>query len=187
MHRKRIYDKKPSCFFCQKDYLKLARQYEQVHTQMRTKLNWLWNSPWNPKKENNNLLSCGKWGNFNHNMQVLENKEGKLKVHRRPTGTVTPPPPALFAMHELQWFFLEHKLRRHAISCMHDEKGKSPQLDKCSMTWRFCWLWGSQGNSIRQATGREHTSNYGTGRYSRTDEDRPYHFVCTRPNGRESR
>ena len=186
MHRKRIYDKKPSCFFCQKDYLKLARQYEQVHTQMRTKLNWLWNSPWNPKKENNNLLSCGKWGNFNHNMQVLENKEGKLKVHRRPTGTVNPPP-ALFAMHELQWFFLEHKLRRHAISCMHDEKGKSPQLDKCSMTWRFCWLWASQGNSIRQATGREHSSNYGTGRYSRTDEDRPYHFVCTQPNGRESR
>ena len=95
MHRKRIYDKKPSCFFCQKDYLKLARQYEQVHTQMRTKLNWLWNSPWNPKRENNNLLSCGKWGNFNHNMQVLENKEGKLKVHRRPTGTVTPPPPSI--------------------------------------------------------------------------------------------
>ena len=187
MHRKRIYDKKPSCFFCQKDYLKLARQYEQVHTQMRTKLNWLWNSPWNPKKENNNLLSCGKWGNFNHNMQVLENKEGELKVHKRPTGTVTPPPQHYLPCTSCNGFFWNTSFADMQYRVCTMKKGKSPELDKSSMAWRFCWLCASQGNSMQQATGREHSSNYGTGRYNRTGEYRPYRFVRTQPNGRESR
>ena len=80
--------------------------------------------PLKSKERKQRFAKLWKMGNFNHNMQVLENKEGELKVDRRRTGTVNPP--ALFAMHELQCFFLEHELCRHAILCMHDEKGKKP-------------------------------------------------------------
>ena len=56
------------------------------------------------KERKQQFAKLWKMGNFNHNMQVFENKESELKVDWRPTGTVNPP--ALFAMHELQCFFL---------------------------------------------------------------------------------
>ena len=103
--------------------MKLARHYEQVHSdegEVKLALKFALKS----KERKQQFAKLWKMGNFNHNMQVLENKERELKVHRRPTGTVNPP--ALFAMHELQCFFLEHELCRHAILCMHNEKGKKP-------------------------------------------------------------
>ena len=124
MHRKKeLMRKNPSCFFCEKYYLKLARHYEQVHSD-EDEVKLALKFPLKSKERKQRFAKLWKMGNFNHNMQVLENKEGELKVDRRRTGTVNPP--ALFAMHELQCFFLEHELCRHAILCMHDEKGKKP-------------------------------------------------------------
>ena len=139
MHRKKeLMRKNPSCFFCEKYYLKLARHYEQVHSD-EDEVKLALKVPLKSKERKQRFAKLWKMGNFNHNMQVFENKEGELMVDRRPTGTVNPP--ALFAMHELQCLFLEHELCRHAILCMDDEKGKKPSSRQMQhMLCRFCWL-----------------------------------------------
>ena len=130
--------KNPSCFFYEKYYLKLARHYEQVHSD-EDEVKLALKFPLKSKERKQRFAKLWKMGNFNYNMQVLENKEGKLMVDRRPTGTVNPP--ALFAMHELQCFFLEHELCRQQYCVCTMKKGKKPSTRQMQhMLCRFCWL-----------------------------------------------
>ena len=121
----RVYDKRHSCFFCNKEYAKIARHLRQVHSneeEVKTALSL----PVNDKKRKNLFEKLGRMGNFNHNMRVLENKEGELKVVRRPTSETTSDPQNYLPCKYCHGFFMSNELCRHASKCPfidEEEKG----------------------------------------------------------------
>lgn len=77
----RIYDKKQSCFYCQKMVSKVARPYQVVYandTEVANALKFRKKS-YGRKKELERLRLLG---NYQHNLQVLETKCGQLIVMR---------------------------------------------------------------------------------------------------------
>ncbi|XP_028412502.1 uncharacterized protein LOC114535339 [Dendronephthya gigantea] len=81
----RVYDKTHSCFFCEKEYAKIARHLQQVHGEEKEVKDAL-QHPANHEKRKKQFEKLCRMGNFNHNMRVLELKKGELKVVRRPTA-----------------------------------------------------------------------------------------------------
>lgn len=70
----RVYDKKHSCFFCQKEYSKIARHLQQVlgNEEVKTALNY---DPNDPKRVEQFEKLC-RMDNYNHNMKILDLGEG---------------------------------------------------------------------------------------------------------------
>ena len=79
----RIYDKRHSCFYCDKLFAKIARHYEQCHggeAEVAEAFTYPRGSPDRRKA----LEKLRLRGNFHHNLHALECKSGQLIVMRRP-------------------------------------------------------------------------------------------------------
>ena len=113
---KRVYDKSNSCFYCNKEFLKVARHLQQVHfdeAEVKKALAYKANDS-NRKKQFEKLC---RMGNFNHNMTVLELKKGELKVVRRPSSNMDINSRNYMPCTFCHGFFQESLLRRHAAKC----------------------------------------------------------------------
>lgn len=125
--RERVYDKKHSCFFCQKEYSKMARHLEQVHgneEEVKTALNY---DPNDPKRVEQFEKLC-RMGNYNHNMKILDLGEGEVKVVRRPAANAEVNPKDYLPCKFCHGFFLVSELWRHAPKC----KSKDQEADSSS-------------------------------------------------------
>ena len=117
---KRVYDKSNSCFYCNKEFLKVARHLQQVHfdeAEVKKALAYKANDS-NRKKQFEKLC---RMGNFNHNMTVLELKKGELKVVRRPSANMDINSSNYMPCTFCHGFFLKSLLRRHAEKCPFQE------------------------------------------------------------------
>jgi hypothetical protein len=112
----RIYDKKHTCFFCHKEYSKIARHLEQVHGEEEEVKTALKYDPNDPKRVEQFEKLC-RMGNFNHNMKVLDINEGELKVVRRPPANAKVNPKDYLPCKFCHGFFLDNELWRHAPKC----------------------------------------------------------------------
>ena len=111
----RVYDKKHCCFFCQKQYAKIARHLEQVHghEEVKTALKY---EPGSEERAEQFEKLC-RMGNYNHNMKVLDLGEGELKVVRRPAANAEVNPKNYLPCKFCHGFFLHNELWRHAPKC----------------------------------------------------------------------
>jgi hypothetical protein len=112
----RIYDKKHTCFFCHKEYSKIARHLEQLHVEVEEVKTALKYDPNDPKRVEQFEKLC-RMGNFNHNMKVLDINEGELKVVRRPPANAKVNPKDYLPCKFCHGFFLDNELWRHAPKC----------------------------------------------------------------------
>ena len=79
----RIYDKRHSCFYCDKMCAKIARHYEHNHKD-EAEVAEAFAYPRGSKDRKKALEKLRLRGNFHHNLRVLECKKGQLIVMRRP-------------------------------------------------------------------------------------------------------
>ena len=113
---RRVYDKRNSCFFCEKEYTKLSRHFFQVHAKEEEVAKIL------QMKANDSLRRIEldkliRMGNFNHNLRVLEIKKGELKVIRRPGQGVDKDPSNYLPCQFCHGFFQKKDLYRHTPKC----------------------------------------------------------------------
>ena len=120
--KKRTYDKKNCCFYCQKQFPKLARHLQQVHHD-KEEVQVALSFPIADPRRKQELAKIRKMGNFNHNMAVLATNEGELKVDRRPTANTDPT--MYLPWKECNGFFLKNKLSRHATTCLSRSHGET--------------------------------------------------------------
>ena len=113
--KKRTYDKKNCCFYCQKEFAKLARHLQQIHKD-EDEVKLAFSFPKTDSRRKEELTKIRKMGNFNHNLVVLETNEGELKVDRRPSENINPM--QYLPCKECNGFFLKHELSRHASTCI---------------------------------------------------------------------
>ena len=134
----RVYDKTHSCFFCNKEYAKIARHLQQVHgeeEEVKEALKY----PANNEKRKKQFEKLCRMGNFNHNMRVLELKKGELKVVRRPTSEGSSNPANYLPCKFCHGFFVSDELWRHAPKCQfkEDEAGKETSSRSMKHEGRF--------------------------------------------------
>ncbi|XP_020601654.1 uncharacterized protein LOC110040732 isoform X3 [Orbicella faveolata] len=79
----RIYDKRHSCFYCDKMCAKIARHYEHHHKD-EAEVAETFAYPRGSKDHKKALEKLRLRGNFHHNLRVLERKKEQLIVMRRP-------------------------------------------------------------------------------------------------------
>ena len=116
----KTYDKKQSCFFCKKENSKIARHLEQVHgeeEEVKIALSYKRND----KRRKHQFEKLCRFGNFNHNMEVLERNEGELKVVRRPAPNTKVDPNDYLPCKFCHGFFLSDEIWRHAPKCPFKE------------------------------------------------------------------
>jgi hypothetical protein len=120
---RRTYDKKHSCFFCQKEYSKIGRHLEQVHSE-EDEVKEALNLDPKDKKRGEIFEKLCRYGNYNHNMKVLEMNEGELKVVRRPAPGTKADPGEYLPCKYCYGFFLGDELWRHAEKCPFKENSE---------------------------------------------------------------
>lgn len=84
--KKRVYDKKHCCFFCNKYYSKLARHLEQCH-QNETQVAVILSHPKKSPIRKAQFLAIMKRGDFCHNKEVYANNKGTLITRKRIKNT----------------------------------------------------------------------------------------------------
>jgi len=117
---RRIWDKKHSCFYCEKDVSKMARHLEDVHNDERKVMEAL-TYPKLSKQRGFIFESLTRHGDYLHNLKVLHNKEGSLRVMRKPTQQQSEgrslsdygPCPGCYG------FLIKSDLWRHCQKCEH--------------------------------------------------------------------
>jgi hypothetical protein len=132
----RLYDKKHSCFFCQKEYSKIARHLKQVHGEEEEVIKALSYQP-NAQERIEQFEKLCRMGNFNHNMKVLDVNEGELKVVRRPPANTTPNPGDYLPCKFCHGFFLSDELWRHAPKCPFKDETTSTGSKRMKYEGRF--------------------------------------------------
>ena len=113
---------KAKLLFCKKEYSKIACHFEQVHgkgEEVKIALSYKRND----KRRKCQFEKLCRFGNFNHNMEVLECKEGELKVVRLPALNMKVNPDDYLPCKDCHRFFLSEKLWRHAPKCPFQEDG----------------------------------------------------------------
>ena len=108
--------KKHGCFFCHKEYSKIARHLKQVHgdeEEVKTALKYEPNS----EERAEQFEKLCRMGNYNHNVKVLDLGEGELKVVRRLAANAEVNPKNYLPCKFCHGFFLHNKLWRHAPKC----------------------------------------------------------------------
>ena len=130
-----MYDKTHSCFLCTKEYAKIARHLQKVHSD-EEEVQLALSYPVNDEKRKKQFEKLCRMGNFNHNMRVLETKRGELKVVRRPTSEDSDPTsylPCKFC----HGFFSGDELWRHAPKCSFRDEGEKPSSKRMKYEGRF--------------------------------------------------
>ena len=77
--KNRTYDKKNCCFYCNKEFAKLARHLQQMHKdegEVKLALSF----PKEDSRRKEQLAKIRKMGNYNHNLIVLETNKGEFLV-----------------------------------------------------------------------------------------------------------
>ena len=121
---RRIYDKRNSCFFCGKEFSKLARHLQQVHKQEPEVQKALQYKPNDPRRKEQFAKLC-RMGNYNHNMSVREQKQGELKVARRPSSSRPVNPSDYLPCKFCCRFFSEADLARHGKTCQENNSAEN--------------------------------------------------------------
>ena len=130
-----MYDKTHSCFYCKKEYSKIARHLQQVHSD-EEEVQLALSYPVNYEKREKQFEKLFRIGNFNHNTRVLETKRGEVKVVRRPTSEDSDPNnylPCKFC----HGFFSGDELWRHAPKCSFRDEGENPSSKRMKYEERF--------------------------------------------------
>ena len=115
-----MYDKKHSCFYCEKEFSKIARHLEQVHKEEDgVKIALQYKSK--DEKRVCQFEKLCRMGNYNHNMKVLDLDEGELKVVRRPPSNTSPNISDYLPCKYCYGFFPSDELWRHGPKCPFNE------------------------------------------------------------------
>ncbi|XP_028415486.1 uncharacterized protein LOC114538508 [Dendronephthya gigantea] len=131
---KRAYDKKNCCFFCSKEFSKLARHLEQKHKDEEEVAAAL-KFPPSDKRRKDLFAKLRKMGNFNHNIKVIEKREGELKVDRRPAAGTDPK--QYLPCTGCNGFFLAHELTRHAATCLRSDEPAGGKVKPSAKRMQF--------------------------------------------------
>ena len=123
---RRVYDKKNSCYYCEKEFGKLGRHLFQVHKDEKEVAKII---ALDKKDRMRQLLldKLGRLGNFNHNLKVLEVHEGELKVMRRPAHNEDKDPSNYLPCQFCHGFFQKKDLYRHCPKCPFAQDGSQLQ------------------------------------------------------------
>lgn len=113
---KRVYDKKNSCYYCSKEYPKIARHLQHVHGKQSEVAEALGFKKGRLERKKQ-LEKLRLMGNFLHNMKVLEIQDGELKVFRRPTAENRGDPNDYLPCKYCHGFVKKQDLWRHAKTC----------------------------------------------------------------------
>ncbi len=111
-----MYDKKQSCFYCEKEFAKIARHYQQVHGD-EEEVKHAIQYPANDERRKLQFEKLCRMGNYNHNMKVIEEGKGEIKVVRRPKAEESANPNDYLPCKYCHGFFLGCELWRHAPKC----------------------------------------------------------------------
>lgn len=112
----RVYDKKHACFFCGKEFFKIARHLENCHSKESEVVKALSYSA-GCKERKLELEKIRLLGNFHHNRKVLAVGKGELKVLRRPGEKYVLNPSDFLPCIHCHGFVQKHELWRHAKLC----------------------------------------------------------------------
>ncbi|XP_037396315.1 uncharacterized protein LOC119263848 isoform X1 [Pygocentrus nattereri] len=111
---KRIWNKKHFCLYCKKPNSKIARHLERKHGE-ETEVAQALSFPKGSKRRAALLEEIRNKGDFEHNIDVLENGDGQLITWRQPKANASPnnylPCPQCWG------FFVKTDLWKHEISC----------------------------------------------------------------------
>ena len=113
---RRVYDKQNSCFFCGKQYSKLARHFFQVYKD-EEEVAKIISMKANNQTRKLQLEKLCRMGNYNHNLKVLEIKKGELKLVRRPTEDGDTNSANYLPCQHCHGFFSAKDLKRHNPKC----------------------------------------------------------------------
>lgn len=112
----RVYDKKHSCFYCNKMYSKIGRHLENVHGS-EAEVAQATSFPKNSKKRRHALDDLRRKGDFHHNAKVLSSGQGDLIVCKRPTQGEEVSSNSFLPCSGCQGFYRREELWRHAKLC----------------------------------------------------------------------
>ena len=130
-----MYDKTHSCFYCKKEYSKIARHLQQVHSD-EEEVQLALSYPVNYEKKEKQFEKLCRMGNFNYSTRVLEKKRGEVKVVRRPTS-VDSDPNSYLPCKFCHGFFNGDELWRHAPKCSFRYEGEKPSSKRMKYKGRF--------------------------------------------------
>ena len=119
---RRVYDKKNSCYYCEKEFGKVGRHLFQVHKNEKEVAKIIALDK-NDRMRQLLLDKLCRLGNFNHNLKVLEIHEGELKVMRRPAHKEDNDPSNYLPCQFCHGFFQKKDLYRHCPKCPFAEDG----------------------------------------------------------------
>ena len=124
----RLYDKLNTCYYCEKEYLKVGRHLQQVHKDCPEVIKAL-SFPAKSAERLKELDKIRLMGNFVHNSKVLEANAGELKVVRRPNVGLKANPFEYLPCLYCHGFFDQKELYKHVASCTFadDEKEVHPR------------------------------------------------------------
>ena len=112
----RVHDKKNTCFYCRKEFLKVGRHLQQVHKEC-AEVEKALSYPCHSKERKRELDRIRLLGNYVHNNKVLEQDKGELKVVHRPPAGVKGNPLSYLPCMYCYGFFHKGELYRHVHTC----------------------------------------------------------------------
>lgn len=121
-NNKRVYDKSNVCYYCEKEFTKLARHLQQVHSK-EVEVQKVLSEKVRSKERQKEFERIKLKGNFLHNMKILELGVGELKVLRRPKEGEDADPNDYIPCKYCQGFIHESEAWRHAKTCQFVPEG----------------------------------------------------------------